>query len=200
MLVRRLAVETGSPHISRPGILPVGLHGGGPTGQHSRFFVLRSCMFVGSTQSGSYFEGVKSFKTQAASDALPGARPGLEEQEVRGVRTASHRRRRRPADGCVSCEVFGKGQMGSALMGSLQMLCFLTEGLLGTPSTFTFQEVPGRTFFPNLSKFVTFAAAPLVLTPFVRNQGLARTWLPSRRRWRTYYNIVCYTLVEYIVI
>ena len=26
-------------------------------------------------------------------------------------------------------------------------------------------------FFPNLSKLITFAAAPLVLTPFVRNQG-----------------------------
>ena len=27
--------------------------------------------------------------------------------------------------------------------------------------------------FPNLSEFLTFAAAPLVLTPFLRNQGLA---------------------------
>ena len=26
---------------------------------------------------------------------------------------------------------FGKGQMGSALMGSLQISCFLTEGLFG---------------------------------------------------------------------
>ena len=25
--------------------------------------------------------------------------------------------------------IFGKGQMGSALMGSLQISCFLTEGL-----------------------------------------------------------------------
>ena len=30
--------------------------------------------------------------------------------------------------------------------------------------------MPGRTFFTNLSKFISFAAAPLVLTPFVRNQ------------------------------
>ena len=29
-----------------------------------------------------------------------------------------------------------------------------------------------RTFLPNLSKIVTFAATPLVLTPFVRNQGI----------------------------
>ena len=28
-------------------------------------------------------------------------------------------------------EVLGKGQMGSALMGSLQISCFLTEGLFG---------------------------------------------------------------------
>ena len=30
--------------------------------------------------------------------------------------------------------------------------------------------MPGRTFFPNLSEIITFAAAPLVLTPFVRKQ------------------------------
>ena len=30
--------------------------------------------------------------------------------------------------------------------------------------------MPGRTLLPNLSKFITFAAASLVLTPFVRNQ------------------------------
>ena len=39
-----------------------------------------------------------------------------------------------------------------------------------------FPEVPGRTFFPNLSKLLTFAVAPLVLTPFVRHQAKA---LPS---------------------
>ena len=31
--------------------------------------------------------------------------------------------------------------------------------------------MPGRTFFPNRSKFITFAAAPLALTPFVPNQA-----------------------------
>ena len=36
---------------------------------------------------------------------------------------------------------------------------------------FIYQKVPGRAFFPNLSTFITFAAAPLVLTPFVRNQA-----------------------------
>ena len=34
-----------------------------------------------------------------------------------------------------------------------------------------FPKVPGRTFFPSLSKSITFAAAPFVLTPFVRNQS-----------------------------
>ena len=66
-----------------------------------------------------------------------------------------------------------KGLTGSALMGSLQMSCFLTEGPFGysRSPTFIFPKVPGCTFFPNLSKFITFAAAPSVLTPFVRNQG-----------------------------
>ena len=35
---------------------------------------------------------------------------------------------------------------------------------------FIIPKVTGRTFFPNRSKFATFAAAPSVLTPFVRNQ------------------------------
>ena len=63
--------------------------------------------------------------------------------------------------------------MGSALMGSLQFSCFLTEGLFGysRQPTFIFPKVPGHTFFPNLSKILTVAAAPLVLTPFVRNQA-----------------------------
>ena len=81
--------------------------------------------------------------------------------------------------------VLGKGQMGSALMGSLRISCFSTEGLLGYSRwpTFIFPKVPGRTFFPNLSKFITFAAAPLVLTPFVRNQGTV-TSRRARAAWR----------------
>ena len=35
----------------------------------------------------------------------------------------------------------------------------------------------GAFLFPNLSKFITFAAAPVVLTPFVRNQIVAITIL-----------------------
>ena len=54
----------------------------------------------------------------------------------------------------------------------LQLSCFLREGPFGYPAepTFIFPNVPGRTFSPNLSKLLAFAAAPLVLTPFVRNQ------------------------------
>ena len=55
--------------------------------------------------------------------------------------------------------------MGSALMGSMQMSCLLTPVNLLVSSQ-KCQGVP----FPNLSRFVTFAAAPLVLTPFVRIQ------------------------------
>ena len=71
--------------------------------------------------------------------------------------------------------------MGSALMGSLRISCFLTEGLFGLLplAYFYLPKVPGRTFFPNLSKFITFAAAPLVLTTFVRNQVLCPVELRS---------------------
>ena len=73
--------------------------------------------------------------------------------------------------GCFGCP-FGKGQMGVSTKGVTALLCFSTKGPFGysRQPTFIFPKVPGRTFFPNLPKFVTFAAAPLVLTPFVRNQ------------------------------
>ena len=100
-----------------------------------------------------------------------------------------------------------KGQMGSALMGSLQMLCFLTEGLFGYSrwSTFISPEVAGHTFFANLSKFITFAAAPLVLTPCVRNQGSldvrGEGQARSDRRGMHNYGIVCYRVcIIYIYI
>ena len=42
-------------------------------------------------------------------------------------------------------------------------------------------KVPRLTVFPNLSKFITFAAAPLALTPFVRNQGPTHfSYIPTR--------------------
>ena len=44
-----------------------------------------------------------------------------------------------------------------------------------------FPKVPGRTFSPNPSKFITFAAAPLALTLFVRAQDAAfRAVLPPQ--------------------
>ena len=62
----------------------------------------------------------------------------------------------------------GKGQMGSALMESLQFV-FWRRDFSPFNLLFILPKVPGRTF-PNLSKFIAFAAAPWVLTSFVRNQ------------------------------
>ena len=73
---------------------------------------------------------------------------------------------------------FGKGQTGSALMnGVTANIMFFFQGLFGysRSPTFISLKVPGRTFFSNPSKFITFAAAPLVLTPFVRNQTSSET-------------------------
>ena len=59
------------------------------------------------------------------------------------------------------------------------------QGLFGysRQPTFIFPKVPGRTFLPNPSKFVTSAAAPVALNPFVRNQcaDAARRAAPPRR-------------------
>ena len=66
---------------------------------------------------------------------------------------------------------FRKGTNGVSTNGVI--LCVLAEGLFGysrEPASI-YPEVPGRTFFTNLSKIITFAAAPLVLTPFVCNQS-----------------------------
>ena len=52
-----------------------------------------------------------------SGSALKAVRPHL------GPKRGSHARVRRVAA--------GEGQMGSALMGSIQILCFLTEGLFG---------------------------------------------------------------------
>ena len=45
---------------------------------------------------------------------------------------------------------------------------------MGTPVNLlsSSQKCQGCSFFPNLSKLITFAAAPLVSTQFVRNQGV----------------------------
>ena len=46
----------------------------------------------------------------------------------------------------------------------------------GTPVNLP--RVPRRTFFPDLPKFIAFAAAPFVLTPFVRNQVASQCLAP----------------------
>ena len=74
----------------------------------------------------------------------------------------------------------GKGQMGSALMGSLHFL-FFDRNFLGTPVNLLLspQKCQGVLFSSiNLSKFIIFAAAPLVLTLFVRSQA---QFMPSQR-------------------
>ena len=76
---------------------------------------------------------------------------------------------------CLRGANFGKGRQGSALMGSLRIFMFCcSEGPLGYSRyyTFIFPKLLGRTFFSNLSTNNTLAAAPLVLTPFVRNQKI----------------------------
>ena len=73
----------------------------------------------------------------------------------------------------VTCRVACKHQTGTngvSTNGVTAIFVFLTEGLLGTPINLLLSpQLPGPTFFPNLSKIVTFAAPPSVLTPFVRN-------------------------------
>ena len=68
---------------------------------------------------------------------------------------------------CRSLSRFGKGQMGSALMGSLRFfLCFSTEGLFWVlPLTYIFPKVPGRTFFPQSIKQTYFCSGPISVDP-----------------------------------
>ena len=80
------------------------------------------------------------------------------------------------APGMQESEMGQMGQMGSALMGSLQISCFLTEGLFGySPQpTFISPEVPGRTFFRNLSKLFTFCSGPVSVDPICPQPTAAR--------------------------
>ena len=52
-------------------------------------------------------------------------------------------------------------------MDSLQSLCVLTEGLFGysREPTLIFPQVPGRTFFPNLSKCGYLCSGPISVDP-----------------------------------
>ena len=61
----------------------------------------------------------------------------------------------------------GEGQKWGRAGGVTANCMFLTD-LSGTPfDLLVFPKLPGRTVFPNPSKLITFAAAPLVSTPFV---------------------------------
>ena len=78
--------------------------------------------------------------------------------------------------------VFGRGQMGSALMGSLQGFCLLTEVRFGYQSVKIYKHLSIlRTLFPQSVKYITSAGTPLVLTPFVRNPGLAAGYSGTTR-------------------
>ena len=64
----------------------------------------------------------------------------------------------------------GRGRMGSALMGSLLIVYVWPEVLFGYQSAQICQHTSiVRTFFPNLSRLITFAAALWVLTPQPRS-------------------------------
>ena len=58
----------------------------------------------------------------------------------------------------------------------------------------SFQKCQGVPFSPNLSKLITFAAAPLVLTAFVRNQELIVSNLSC---WRSFSSLSCQVLYIY---
>ena len=57
-----------------------------------------------------------------------------------------------------------------------------------------------RTFFPNLSKLVAFAATPLVLTPFVRNQMMSPINHTIITIIISIYNIISITIINIIAI
>ena len=65
-----------------------------------------------------------------------------------------------------------KQQMGSALMGLLHFCVFFDRGTFQLLSlTYFYLPKSARAYlFPRSVKFITSAAAPVVLTPFVRNQ------------------------------
>ena len=75
-------------------------------------------------------------------------------------------------------EELGKGQTGSAPMVSLQFLVYFFGRGTFCVLPFTYvclvclpNKFQGLPFFLDLSKSIPFAAAPSVLTPFVRKQG-----------------------------
>ena len=65
-----------------------------------------------------------------------------------------------------------KGTNGVSTNGVTANLMFFDRDFSGTPVNLLLssQKCQGVSFSPNLSTLITFAAAPLMLTPFVRNQ------------------------------
>ena len=78
--------------------------------------------------------------------------------------------------------VLGKGQMGSALTGSLQISCLFDRGTFwALPLTYFCIPKSARAYlFPQSLEFITCAEAPLVLTSFLRSQavGICTTKTP----------------------
>ena len=69
-------------------------------------------------------------------------------------------------------QALGKGTNGVSTNGVTAFFLFLTRGTFWVlPLSYFYLPKSARAyFFPNLSKIITFAAALLVLTLFVRNQ------------------------------
>ena len=76
----------------------------------------------------------------------------------------------------------GKGTNRVGTNGVTAIFMFLTEGPFGyslSPNYLYFPKRARAYLFPNLSKFITCAAAKIVLTPFVRCQGAQRHRRPG---------------------
>ena len=93
----------------------------------------------------------------------------------RSGQTCSRERGKGPRVSKLEDLIFGQGQLGSALVGSLRIRVFFVTGTCWVLPLILYsysQKCQGVFFPPNLSKLSTFAAAPLVLTPFIRSQDL----------------------------
>ena len=65
----------------------------------------------------------------------------------------------------ISCVFFGKGRMGSALKGSLQISSFVTD-LLGTPVNLFYIPKSARAYlFPQRVKMYYFCSCPISVDP-----------------------------------
>ena len=74
-----------------------------------------------------------------------------------------------------------EGQMGSTLMGSLQIRVLFDRDVFWYSRQLCFPNMPGHTFFQS-AQFIAFAGDPLVLTPFVRDQAMSRRCRAAPRR------------------